>query len=112
MRKLSFVFVLCVGFLLGGLMTPHAFADGTAVSTGTTGIVATILAVVGVALPLFNIVMSAITQGFAVLHKLEPSWLQTVGTVGMKLSQWLTANTQTPVPASAVIVPANPSPSA
>jgi hypothetical protein len=57
------------------------------------------------AVTLFNIVMSAIAQIFAALKRQEPQWLQNIGNWGLKISQWLSANTPTPAPAQPVVPP-------
>ena len=44
----------------------------------------------------FNIVMSALAQLFATLKQTEPAFLQNLGNWGLKISQYLTANTPTP----------------
>ncbi len=49
-----------------------------------------------VAIAIFNIVMSAIAQIFGALHQKPPGWVQTVGTWGLRISQWLSGNTPTP----------------
>jgi hypothetical protein len=45
---------------------------------------------------LFNVALSAASQVFAALHKQEPGWLQTLGTIGLGISQYVTGNTSTP----------------
>ena len=52
-----------------------------------------------VVVALYNIVFSAIAQIFAAMKKAEPSSLQTAGEIGLKIAQWLSANTPTPAPA-------------
>lgn len=52
-----------------------------------------------VVVALYNIVFSAIAQIFAAMKKAEPSSLQTAGEIGLKIAQWLSANTPTPSPA-------------
>jgi hypothetical protein len=49
---------------------------------------------------IFNIFMSAVAQVFAALGKAEPSLLQKFGAWGLKISQWLSANTPTPPPSA------------
>jgi hypothetical protein len=51
---------------------------------------------VAVGLPIYNIVMSAMAQIFTKLGKAEPTVLQALGNVGLKLTQWLSANTPSP----------------
>lgn len=55
-----------------------------------------ITAVIGVSIVIFNITMSAISSVFSALHQMEPGWLQTLGSIGLKATQWTTANTPTP----------------
>ncbi len=55
-----------------------------------------IIPVLLLAVALFNIIMSAVAQVFAAMSKTEPGWLQSIGAWGLKISQWLTANTPTP----------------
>jgi hypothetical protein len=108
LRNLGFmsVGVLSLSFMAGVVYAQTAVTlPATTITTGTTGIVATVLAVLGFALPLFNIIMSGISQGFAVLHKGEPGWLQTLGTYGLQASKVLTANTN--LPATPVVTPSN-----
>ena len=58
-----------------------------------------------VVVALYNIVFSAIAQIFAAMKKAEPSSLQTAGEIGLKIAQWLSANTPTPTPAPAEETP-------
>lgn len=51
-----------------------------------------VLATVGVALLIFNTVMSAIQSIFNALSKTEPAWLQKIGSVGATITGWLSAN--------------------
>lgn len=55
-----------------------------------------ILAGVALGAAIFNIVMSALAQIFTALGKQEPVWMQTLGAYGLKVTQWLSANTPTP----------------
>ena len=64
---------------------------------GLAGIVSILLVV----LALYNILMSAIAQGFLALHKQEPQWMQTAGAYGVKAAQWLSANVPITTPAQA-----------
>lgn len=50
------------------------------------------MATVGVALLIFNIVMSCIQSVFNALSKTEPAWLQKIGSVGATITGWLSAN--------------------
>lgn len=49
-----------------------------------------------VVLPLYNLFFSALAQAFTILQAKEPQVLQTMGDVGLKVTQWLSANTPTP----------------
>lgn len=49
-----------------------------------------------VALAVFNVAMSALAQLFVAIGKAEPAFLQSVGAWGLKITQWLSANTPTP----------------
>jgi len=55
-----------------------------------------VMAVAVLAVALFNVLMSAIAKICALLSVQEPAWMQKAGSVGLTLSQWLTANTPTP----------------
>jgi hypothetical protein len=59
-----------------------------------------VLALAVLAVALFNIVMSAIGQIFSALAIQEPSGLQKVAAVGLKISQWLSANVPAKSPPS------------
>ncbi len=48
------------------------------------------------AVAIFNIVLSGAAQIFSALGKQEPAWMQKLGAVGLKITQWLSANTPTP----------------
>lgn len=56
------------------------------------GVIATFVMV----LAAYNILMSAIAALCAKLSIQEPAWMQNAGAWGLKLSQWLSANTPTP----------------
>ena len=47
-------------------------------------------------LALFNIVMGALAQIFTALGKTEPGVLQSAAAWGLKITQWLSANTPSP----------------
>lgn len=57
-----------------------------------------VLAVLSVTV--FNIIMSALAQLFAALKLQEPGWLQAIGAWGLRIAQWLSANTPTPPPSA------------
>ena len=60
-----------------------------------------VLAIAIMAVACFNILMSAIAQICGALSLQEPSGLQKAAAVGLKISQWLSANTPTPSASSA-----------
>lgn len=104
-RIFMLIMSLCLLFAFTALaqsagvpVSPVAPAALPVVTTSTTGMVATVLAIVGLAVPIMNVLMSAITQIFVILHKSEPGWLQKLGMIGMTISKWVTANTSTPPP--------------
>lgn len=55
-----------------------------------------LIAVVVLFLAIYNIVMSALASIFSKLGKAEPSALQSAAAWGLKVTQWLSANTPTP----------------
>lgn len=57
-----------------------------------------VMAVAILAVVLFNVLMSALAQAFTALGKQEPQWMQTAGSWGVKVAQWLSANTPTSIP--------------
>jgi hypothetical protein len=57
-----------------------------------------LVAAVGVIVACLNIIMSALVQLFAKLAVAEPAWMQTVGSILLKISQYVTGNTPTPAP--------------
>lgn len=65
-----------------------------------------VLGVVVMAIALFNLTMASLVKMFTILKKQEPQWMQKLGSVGLAISQWLSANTPTPPP----IHPAPPQP--
>lgn len=60
------------------------------------GVIAAILVV----LVIFNTIMAAFAKIFEALGKQEPEWMQKAGAIGLKITQWLSANTPTPPPAT------------
>ena len=56
------------------------------------GFIASVTLVIG----LLNILLSFLAQVFAKLSAAEPAWLQSLGSVLLSLTQWLSANTPTP----------------
>jgi hypothetical protein len=57
------------------------------------------IALLMVALAIYNIAMTAVAQVFLVLHKQEPPWAVTAGAWGVKIAQWLSANVPVATPA-------------
>ncbi len=51
-----------------------------------------------VAVMMFNVIMAAFAKLFELMGKQEPVWMQKVGAIGLKIAQWLSANTPTPKP--------------
>jgi len=48
------------------------------------------------AIVIYNIAMYAVAQIFIALGKMEPTWIQTISDVGIKIAQALSANPPTP----------------
>lgn len=53
-------------------------------------------------LAVYNIVFSALAQIFSALHMQEPGALQKLGAAGLKITQWLSANTPSPTASNVV----------
>lgn len=55
-----------------------------------------LVAVVLLAVTIFNILVSAAAQVFTLLGTAEPGWLKSIGDIGLKITQWIGANQPTP----------------
>lgn len=51
-----------------------------------------------IGLPLYNLALSTTAKVFQILQKTAPPWLATAAAWGLKVTQWLSANTPTPPP--------------